>query len=177
MTFLRDDPECRFISFIDVCGVDYPTAERFDVVYHLRQRRTPSACASRPTRKRPCPRLPGFSRRGLVRARSYDLYGILFSGHHDLRRILTDYGFDGHPLRKDFHSPACRGPRRGTQARLRAGKPPRNSAISLFVPGKAPIMRPVTKGELMTEHDVRTFNINFGPSTRRRTACCVWCWN
>ncbi|MBJ7576480.1 NADH-quinone oxidoreductase subunit C [Devosia sp. MC532] len=104
--FLRDDAKCRFISFVDVCGADYPEREqRFDVVYHLlsphvNQRirfklqtdensLVPSICDV-------------FAGANWFEREVYDLYGVLFSDHPDLRRILTDYGFDGNPLRKDF---------------------------------------------------------------------------
>ena len=106
LTFLRDDVQCGFVSLIDICGVDWPArADRFDVVYHLLSPRqnlrirvkvatgedvsVPSACAVYPG-------ADWFERE------AYDMYGILFTGHPDLRRILTDYGFEGHPLRKDF---------------------------------------------------------------------------
>ena len=106
VTFLRDDPRCRFICFLDVCGVDYPAREeRFDVVYHflsphLNQRiRIKLSTDDTQT----VPSITGaFRGAGWFEREAYDLYGILFSGHDDLRRILTDYGFDGHPLRKDF---------------------------------------------------------------------------
>jgi len=105
-TFLRDDARCRFISIIDVCGVDYPERdERFDVVYHflsparnLRIRVKISADDTTPV-----PSITGvFKGADWFEREAYDLYGVLFSGHPDLRRLLTDYGFDGHPLRKDF---------------------------------------------------------------------------
>lgn len=106
LNFLKRDVQCQFISFIDICGVDYPgRAKRFDVVYHLLSPRqnqririklmtdedtpVPSACAV-------------FSGADWFEREAYDLYGILFTGHPDLRRILTDYGFEGYPLRKDF---------------------------------------------------------------------------
>ena len=105
-TFLRDDPRCRFISFVDVCGADYPARdERFDVVYHfmsphLNQRIRVKVSADDVT---PVPSITGvFKGAEWFEREAYDLYGMLFSGHGDLRRILTDYGFDGHPLRKDF---------------------------------------------------------------------------
>mgnify|MGYP001153897530 CR=1 FL=1 len=105
-TFLRDDSRCRFISFIDICGADYPARdERFDVVYHfmsphLNQRIRVKVAADDVT---PVPSITGVFRGAeWFEREAYDLYGILFSGHGDLRRILTDYGFDGHPLRKDF---------------------------------------------------------------------------
>jgi NADH-quinone oxidoreductase subunit C len=104
--FLRDDPDCRFVSIVDVCGVDYPERdERFDVVYHflspyrnLRVRLKVSTDEDTPVPSITSvyPGADWFERE------AYDLYGILFSGHPDLRRLLTDYGFDGHPLRKDF---------------------------------------------------------------------------
>ena len=105
-TFLRDDPRCRFVSFVDVCGADYPArGERFDVVYHfmspyLNQRVRVKVMTDDVT---PVPSITGvFKGAEWFEREAYDLYGILFSGHGDLRRILTDYGFDGHPLRKDF---------------------------------------------------------------------------
>jgi NADH-quinone oxidoreductase subunit C len=104
--FLRDDPECRFVSIVDVCGVDYPDREeRFDVVYHLlspyrnlrvRLKVTTDEDTPVPSITSVFPGADWFERE------AYDLYGILFSGHPDLRRLLTDYGFDGYPLRKDF---------------------------------------------------------------------------
>ncbi|HWU16171.1 MAG TPA: NADH-quinone oxidoreductase subunit C [Devosia sp.] len=105
-TFLRDDAKCRFISFTDVTAVDYPERdERFDVVYHfmsphLNQRIRVKLTADDVT---PVPSITGvFRGADWFERETYDLYGVLFSGHNDLRRILTDYGFDGHPLRKDF---------------------------------------------------------------------------
>ena len=105
-TFLRDDPKCRFISFVDVCGADYPAREfRFDVVYHflsphLNHRIRVKLEADDAT---PVPSICDvFAGANWFEREVYDLYGVLFSGHPDLRRILTDYGFDGHPLRKDF---------------------------------------------------------------------------
>jgi NADH-quinone oxidoreductase subunit C len=104
--FLRDDAECRFISFVDICGVDYPEREeRFDVVYHLlspvKNLRIRIKVAT--DEFTPVPSITGvFLGADWFEREAYDLYGILFTGHPDLRRILTDYGFDGHPLRKDF---------------------------------------------------------------------------
>ncbi|CDN47391.1 MULTISPECIES: NADH-quinone oxidoreductase subunit C [Neorhizobium] len=106
LTFLRDDVQCGFISFIDICGVDYPAREkRFDVVYHLlsprqNQRiRVKVATAEDEPVPSACPVYPGAD---WFEREAWDMYGILFTGHPDLRRILTDYGFEGHPLRKDF---------------------------------------------------------------------------
>ena len=104
--FLRDDPRCRFVCLIDLCGVDHPQRPmRFDVVVHLL-----SPTLNRRVRIKtqtdevsPVPSLvPVFPAANWFEREAYDLYGILFSGHPDLRRILTDYGFEGHPLRKDF---------------------------------------------------------------------------
>ena len=106
VTFLRDDPRCRFVSFLDICGADYPGRERrFDVVYHflspyLNHRIRLKVEADETTA---VPSLVGvFPAANWFEREVYDLYGVLFSGHPDLRRILTDYGFEGHPLRKDF---------------------------------------------------------------------------
>ena len=103
---MRDDAACRFINFIDLCGVDYPAREkRFDVVVHLlspslNQRVRVKCMTDEAT---PVPSISGiFPAANWFEREAYDLYGILFSGHPELRRILTDYGFDGHPLRKDF---------------------------------------------------------------------------
>lgn len=106
LTFLRDDPECRFVAIVDVCGADYPgRAERFDVVYHLlspvKNRRIRVKVATDETTPVPSA-TAAFPGADWFEREAYDLYGILFSGHPDLRRLLTDYGFDGHPLRKDF---------------------------------------------------------------------------
>ncbi|NOZ31794.1 MAG: NADH-quinone oxidoreductase subunit C [Alphaproteobacteria bacterium] len=103
---LRDDAQCRYISIIDICGVDYPgRAERFDVVYHLLSPTQNIRLRVRVTTDEttPVPSVTGvFPGANWYEREAYDLYGILFSGHPDLRRLLTDYGFEGHPLRKDF---------------------------------------------------------------------------
>jgi NADH-quinone oxidoreductase subunit C len=106
LTFLRDDPRCLFYSFIDLCGVDYPGREkRFDVVYHLLSPRHNSRIRVKVETDEVTP-VPSvidvFPAANWFEREAYDLYGILFSGHPDLRRILTDYGFEGYPLRKDF---------------------------------------------------------------------------
>ena len=105
-TFLRDDPACQFICIIDVTAVDWPSrAQRFDVVYHLLSPRLNQRIRVKvPTDEvTPVPSLIGVFR-GVdwYERETFDLYGVLFTGHPDLRRILTDYGFEGHPLRKDF---------------------------------------------------------------------------
>lgn len=106
LTFLRDDPECRFVCFIDICGADYPTREkRFDVVYHLlspyKNHRVRVKIQSDEDTQVPSA-IPVFPAANWYERETFDLYGVLFSDHPDLRRILTDYGFSGHPLRKDF---------------------------------------------------------------------------
>ena len=104
--FLREDMRCGFISFIDVSGVDYPDRDpRFEVVYHLLSPRQNARVRVRiqVDEETPVPSIcEVFPGANWYERETYDLYGILFSGHPDLRRILTDYGFDGHPMRKDF---------------------------------------------------------------------------
>jgi NADH-quinone oxidoreductase subunit C len=104
--FLRDDPQCRFSVLCDICGVDYPDRPlRFEVVYNLL-----SLSHNRRIRikvdtdeEHPVASAVGlFSSAGWWEREAWDLFGIYFAGNPDLRRILTDYGFDGHPLRKDF---------------------------------------------------------------------------
>ncbi len=106
LTYLRDDPKCLFKQLIDICGVDWPQREkRFDVVYNLlslknNQRIRVKLMTDETT---PVPSAaPVYSAAGWFERETYDLYGVWFSDHPDLRRILTDYGFEGHPLRKDF---------------------------------------------------------------------------
>ncbi|MEP9353696.1 NADH-quinone oxidoreductase subunit C [Xanthobacter sp. KR7-65] len=105
-TFLRDDPACLFTCIVDVCGVDYPAREkRFEVVYHLlsvkQNLRIRLKVAT--DEDTPVPSICGvFPGANWFEREAYDMYGILFTGHPELRRLLTDYGFDGHPLRKDF---------------------------------------------------------------------------
>ena len=106
MSFLRDDTTCLFKQVVDVCGVDYPSRElRFDVVYHLlsmkhNQRVRVKVHTDEDTA---VPSITGvFSAAGWFERETWDMYGVMFSDHPDLRRILTDYGFEGHPLRKDF---------------------------------------------------------------------------
>jgi len=105
-TFLRDATPCQFSCIIDVTAVDWPQREqRFDVVYHflsprLNQRVRVKAQTDEVT---PVPSIiEVFRGADWFEREAYDLYGVLFTGHPDMRRILTDYGFEGHPLRKDF---------------------------------------------------------------------------
>jgi NADH-quinone oxidoreductase subunit C len=106
VTFLRDDPRFAFVNLTDVCGVDWPSREqRFDVVYHLLSPRQNVRVRLKvmTDEETPVPSLtPIFPGADWFEREAYDLYGIVFQGHPDLRRILTDYGFDGYPLRKDF---------------------------------------------------------------------------
>jgi NADH-quinone oxidoreductase subunit C len=105
-TFLRDDPRCAFVCFIDATAVDWPQRERrFDVVYHLlsptknqRVRIKIEVDEATPVASL----VDVFPGANWFEREVYDLYGVVFTGHPDLRRLLTDYGFEGHPLRKDF---------------------------------------------------------------------------
>jgi NADH-quinone oxidoreductase subunit C len=105
-TYLRDATVCQFSSFIDITAVDWPQREqRFDVVYHLLSPRlnTRIRVKVRTDETTPVPSIIEVYRGAdWFEREAYDLYGVLFSGHPDMRRILTDYGFEGHPLRKDF---------------------------------------------------------------------------
>ena len=106
LKFLKDDPRCRFEQLTDLCGVDYPEREpRFDVVYHLLS--MSQNCRLRlkvgVSEDQPVPSATEiYPSAGWWERETWDLYGIYFAGNSDLRRLLTDYGFDGHPLRKDF---------------------------------------------------------------------------
>lgn len=106
LKFLRDDATCRFEQLVDLCGVDYPEREpRFDVVYHLL-----SMSNNQRLRLKVSVGEDGlvpsvtevYPSAGWWEREAWDLYGIQFSDNPDLRRLLTDYGFEGHPLRKDF---------------------------------------------------------------------------
>tara|TARA_B100000949_G_scaffold215034_1_gene210996 strand:+ start:43 stop:654 length:612 start_codon:yes stop_codon:yes gene_type:complete len=106
VTFLRDDPMCLFKVLVDICGTDYPERpKRFDVVYNLlslvhNQRIRIKVEADD---EMPVPSITGVHNSANWFEREiWDMYGVMFSDHPDLRRLLTDYGFEGHPLRKDF---------------------------------------------------------------------------
>ena len=105
-TFLRDDAVCQFTQLIDICGVDYPEREeRFEVVYHMlsMNKNTRIRLKVPAGEDMPVASLTGvFPCADWLEREVWDMYGVFFSGHPDLRRILTDYGFDGHPQRKDF---------------------------------------------------------------------------
>ena len=106
LTFLRDDTNCQFRILVDVCGVDWPEREnRFDVVYNLLSLTHNQRIRVKiETDERSA--VPSvaevFRSAGWYERETWDMYGVMFSGHSDLRRLLTDYGFEGHPLRKDF---------------------------------------------------------------------------
>ena len=106
LNFLKHDPQCQFVSLIDICGVDYPARDkRFEVVYHLLSPRQNQRIRVKLStdEETPVPSACGvYAGADWFEREAYDLYGILFTGHPDLRRILTDYGFEGHPMRKDF---------------------------------------------------------------------------
>jgi NADH-quinone oxidoreductase subunit C len=106
LAYLRDEPNCQFKLLVDVCGVDYPEREqRFEVVYHLLSPRQNQRIRVKvgTDETTPVPSVTGvFSSATWYEREAWDMYGIYFSDHPDLRRLLTDYGFEGHPLRKDF---------------------------------------------------------------------------
>jgi NADH-quinone oxidoreductase subunit C len=106
LRFLRDDPKCRFTVLCDICGVDYPDRpRRFEVVYNLLSMSLNQRIRLKleAAEDEPVPSATAlFNSAGWWEREAWDLFGVLFSDHPDLRRILTDYGFEGHPLRKDF---------------------------------------------------------------------------
>jgi len=106
LRFLRDDQRCLFWCLIDITAVDWPSRERrFDVVYHLLSPRHNARIRIKIETDEATP-VPSvievFPSADWYERETYDLYGVVFTGHPDMRRILTDYGFEGHPLRKDF---------------------------------------------------------------------------
>jgi NADH-quinone oxidoreductase subunit C len=106
LTFLRDDPRCLFKLLSDLCGVDYPERpERFEIVYNLLSLKLNQRVRVKVTtdEENAVPSAtPVYNAAGWFEREAWDLFGIYFSDHPDLRRLLTDYGFEGHPLRKDF---------------------------------------------------------------------------
>lgn len=106
VTFLRDDAKCKFRQLVDIAGVDYPERpERFEVVYMLLSLHHNVRALVKLTtdEKTAVPSVSGvYSSAGWFEREAWDMYGIMFADHADLRRILTDYGFDGHPQRRDF---------------------------------------------------------------------------
>ncbi len=106
VTFLRDDPQCLFKVMVDICGIDFPERpKRFEVVYNFlslvhNQRVRVKVDADDQT---PVPSITSLHNSANWFEREvWDMYGVMFDDHPDLRRLLTDYGFEGHPLRKDF---------------------------------------------------------------------------
>ena len=106
LTYLRDDEACKFGALMDVCGVDWPErAERFEVVYNLLSMRHNRRIRVKLStdENAPVPSAVGvFPSAGWFERETWDMYGVFFADHPDLRRLLTDYGFQGYPLRKDF---------------------------------------------------------------------------
>ncbi len=106
LNYLRTDPTCRFTTLIDITAVDWPARERrFDLVYHLLSMHLNQRIRVKAELREDeiAPSVLGeFPNANWYEREVFDMYGVLFSGHPDLRRILTDYGFSGHPLRKDF---------------------------------------------------------------------------
>lgn len=106
LAFLKDHPDCAFHQLIDIVGIDfYPKSPRFEIVYHLLSMH--HNCRAQV--KTVCEQgnvmdsmLPFFINAGWYEREIFDMYGVVFKDHPDLRRILTDYDFQGHPLRKDF---------------------------------------------------------------------------
>ena len=106
VSYLRDDAACRFVNLTDITAVDYPGREkRFEVIYHLLSPtlNTRIRLRAEAGEETQVPSIIGvFPGADWFERETYDLYGVIFTGHPDMRRLLTDYGFDGHPLRKDF---------------------------------------------------------------------------
>ena len=103
---LKSDPQCQFTTLVDITAIDYPARERrFEVVYHLlsmqRNHRVRIKASVREGELVPS-LVDVFPAANWFEREVFDMYGVMFSGHPDLRRLLTDYGFQGHPLRKDF---------------------------------------------------------------------------
>ena len=190
MRFLRDDPRLAFINLTDVCGVDWPEREkRFDVVYHLLSPRQNVRIRLKvmTDEATPVPSItPVFPGADWFEREAYDFYGILFTGHPDLRRILTDYGFEGHPLRKDFPLTGFVEVRYDDEQKRVVYEPVKLAqefrdfdflspweGTDYVLPGdeKAKPSRPWPKPTSAPSTSIS------GRSTRRRTACCVWCWS
>jgi len=106
LTGLRDDAHYKFVQLIDICGVDYPArAMRFDVVYHLLSltHNIRIRIKVQADEEVPVPSVVGvYPAANWYEREVWDMYGVMFDDHPDLRRLLTDYGFQGHPQRKDF---------------------------------------------------------------------------
>ena len=106
LTLLRDHPDCRFHQLVDICGADYPErARRFDVVYHLLSmvKNHRIRVKVQTDEDTPVPTATQvFAAADWFEREAFDMFGIFFADHPDLRRLLTDYGFHGYPLRKDF---------------------------------------------------------------------------
>jgi len=105
-TYLRDDADCLFVNIVDLTAVDYPERdERFEVVAHFTSPKHNRRIRIKTTASEETPvasLTAVYSGANWYERETYDLFGVIFAGHSDLRRIMTDYGFEGHPLRKDF---------------------------------------------------------------------------
>ncbi|XP_014675837.1 PREDICTED: NADH dehydrogenase [ubiquinone] iron-sulfur protein 3, mitochondrial-like [Priapulus caudatus] len=106
LSFLKDHHSAQFTNIVDICGVDIPTREnRFEIVYHLRSLRYSSVVRVKTYTDELTPIdscCSVFAGANWYEREIFDMFGVFFSNHPDLRRILTDYGFEGHPFRKDF---------------------------------------------------------------------------
>ena len=179
------------VSFIDITAVDWPARERrFDVVYHLLSpnRNQRIRVKIETDEDTPVPSIiEVFPGADWFEREAYDLYGVLFTGHPDLRRILTDYGFEGHPLRKDFPLTGFVEVRYDDEQKRVVYEPVQLAQefrnFDFLSPWEGTGLRPLPGDEkakaegLHGRADLRNFTINSGRSIRRRTACCVWCWN
>ena len=175
-TFLRDDERCQFVSFIDITAVDWPARERrFDVVYHLLSptknlRIRVKIEAGEDTRVPSI--IEVFPGADWFERETYDLYGVLFTGHPDMRRLLTDYGFEGHPLRKDFPLTGFVEVRyddeqkRVVYDKVRLAQEFRNFDFLSPWEGAGYVPLPgdeKAKGGIVMAENLRNFTINFGP--------------
>ncbi|VAV94458.1 NADH-ubiquinone oxidoreductase chain C [hydrothermal vent metagenome] len=106
LTYLRDEASFKFVQLTDICGVDYPErSRRFDVVYHLLSLKNNIRVRIKvlANDEVPVPSVVGvYPVANWYEREVWDMYGVMFDGHPDLRRLLSDYGFQGHPLRRDF---------------------------------------------------------------------------
>ena len=193
LQFLRDDPASQFISIIDISGVDYPQREkRFDVVYHLLSPKLNRRIRLKIETDEDTPVMSAtavYPGADWFEREIYDLFGVIFDGHPDLRRILTDYGFDGHPLRKDFPMTGFVEVRYDdAEKRVRYDPVRLNQEFRQFdflSPWEGPPLpgdekangggRSLGSRVMNEQQNLRNFSINFGPSIRRRMACCAWC--
>jgi len=171
---LREAPDCLYVNFIDLCGVDYPQrADRFEVVVHLLspRRNARIRVKTRTDEMTPIASLTGvFKSANWYEREAYDMVGVFFSGHPDLRRMLTDYGFDGHPLRKDFPMTGYVELWYDDEQKRCVYKPVSSAPSTSSRRGKGRTIRRCRatkkrrRPDAMTEQQtLRNFTINFGP--------------